>query len=327
MPSILTIRNDLDNVLQAKQSLMSVKTYNKYWRMVAENWDDKEELGKLYTKINKIKQSKVSKLKQELKALRDAGEINPNVKLNQSEEKLKDIYNNHYLSKFDNDEIIVKPTKKVKPVITEMKKFKNTISEWRFDNTQENNSSNQIINYAQPPIRQEFKKFKNISVVFSFVFTAKLPKNDEEDKEQFIEMPHTLHRFVILNESQIQETMNEVKTDIRNIFEQVAQQQRVSGLTDIKIKTMDVKISPYKPLRAGSYIPLDEFLTNKKCCINIQNEDDKCLMYCVLYHINQKSIKKDPQRVSKYKPYENQFDFSSIKFPASLHEVNKMETC
>ena len=47
-------------------------------------------------------------------------------------------------------------------------------------------------------------------------------------------MPHTLHRFVILNESQIQETMNEVKTDIRNIFEQVAQQQRVSGLTDIK---------------------------------------------------------------------------------------------
>ena len=147
MPSIQTIRNDLDNALQAKQSLMSVSTYNKYWRLVAENWDDKEELGKLYTKINKIKQSKVSKLKQELKALRDAGEINPNVKLNQSEEKLKDIYNNHYLSKFDNDEIIVQPTKKVKPVITEMKKFKNTISEWRFDNTQESNS-NHIINYA-----------------------------------------------------------------------------------------------------------------------------------------------------------------------------------
>jgi len=84
MPSILTIRNDLDNVLQAKQPLMSVNQYNKYWRLVAENWDDKEELGKLYTKINKIKQSKVAKLKQELKALRDAGEINPNVKLKQS---------------------------------------------------------------------------------------------------------------------------------------------------------------------------------------------------------------------------------------------------
>jgi hypothetical protein len=79
MPSILTIRNDLDNVLQAKQSLMSVNQYNKYWRLVAENWDDKEELGKLYTKINKIKQYKVSKLRQELKAMRDASEINLSV--------------------------------------------------------------------------------------------------------------------------------------------------------------------------------------------------------------------------------------------------------
>ena len=262
MPSIQTIRNDLDNALQAKQPLMSVNQYNKYWRLVAENWDDKEELGKLYTKINKIKQSKVSKLKQELKALRDAGEINPNVKLNQSEPKLRDIYNQHYLSKFDNDEIIVKPTKKDKPVITQMKKFKNTISEWRFDNTQENNS-NQIINYAQPQIRQEFKKFKNISVVFSFVFTAKLPKNDEENKEQFIEMPHTMQRFVILNEAQIRETIEEVKKDIGDLFEEVAQQQsKASGLTNFQIKTMDVKISPHKVLRAGSYIPLDEFLTN-----------------------------------------------------------------
>ena len=48
-------------------------------------------------------------------------------------------------------------------------------------------------------------------------------------------------------------------------------------------------------------------------------------MYCVLYHINQKSIKKNPQRVNNLKTFENQFDFSSIKFPASLHEVKKVE--
>ena len=110
MSSIRTIRNDLDNALQAKQPLMSVNQYNKYWRLVAENWDDKEELGKLYTKINKIKQSNVFKLKHELKAMRDAGEISPHVKLNQSEANLKYIYDNPYLSKFDNEEIITQPT-------------------------------------------------------------------------------------------------------------------------------------------------------------------------------------------------------------------------
>jgi lipocalin len=76
MSSIKNLRNDLDNVLQSKQSLMSIKRYNGYWYDIAEHWDNKEELNKIYAKINKIKQSKVSTLKQELKALRDAGMSN-----------------------------------------------------------------------------------------------------------------------------------------------------------------------------------------------------------------------------------------------------------
>ena len=103
MPSVRTIRNDLDNLLQTKQSIMTIKRYNGYWYDIAEHWDDKEELTKIYDKVNKIKQSKVTKLKEELKALRDAGEIDKNIKLNQSEAKLKDIYSNHYLKKFDNE--------------------------------------------------------------------------------------------------------------------------------------------------------------------------------------------------------------------------------
>ncbi len=92
------------------------------------------------------------------------------------------------------------------------------------------------------------------------------------------------------------------------------------------VKAVNVNISKYETLRGGSYIELDEFLKNKKCCINIQNEDDKCLMYCVLYHIHQDKIKIHPERVAKYKLYLNQFDFSKIKFPASLNEVIKVET-
>jgi hypothetical protein len=48
-------------------------------------------------------------------------------------------------------------------------------------------------------------------------------------------------------------------------------------------------------------------------------------MYCILYHINKDKIKKDPQRVSKYKPYLNQFDFSKIKFPTPIRDIPKVE--
>ena len=182
MSSIRSLRNDLDNALQAKQSLMSVKRYNSYWYDIAEHWDNKEELNKIYAKINKIKQSKVSKLKQELKSLRDAGEINPNVKLNQSEAKLADIYNAHYLSKFDNEEFFVKP--KSKPALTEHITFKNIISSIRFendDNVAWGRSSFRILNHTIPTIRKAMKDHHNLKVVFNFtlVMEHKGVKEDE----------------------------------------------------------------------------------------------------------------------------------------------------
>ena len=37
----------------------------------------------------------------------------------------------------------------------------------------------------------------------------------------------------------------------------------------------------YNPISAGSFIPLDPFLKNKKAIINIKNEDNECFKGCV----------------------------------------------
>jgi hypothetical protein len=134
------------------------------------------------------------------------------------------------------------------------------------------------------------------------------------DEENFVEVSHSSTPQTLFNVGEIQDCLSEVITETKSWITEF--QEKETGKIFRYVKFLSLGIGAYKPLRAGSYIPLDEFLSNKKCCINIQNEDEKCLMYCVLYHFNQKSIKKDPQRVLKYKSYENQFDFSSIKFPA-----------
>ena len=44
----------------------------------------------------------------------------------------------------------------------------------------------------------------------------------------------------------------------------------------------------YNPTRGGSYIKLPEWIANKKACVNIKNEDNKCLKYsiqCGIYKI------------------------------------------
>ena len=55
--------------------------------------------------------------------------------------------------------------------------------------------------------------------------------------------------------------------------------------------------------RGGSYIDSPKWLKDKKSTINLKNNDDKCFQHAVTLALNLDKIKKDPQRVSKIKPY------------------------
>ena len=55
--------------------------------------------------------------------------------------------------------------------------------------------------------------------------------------------------------------------------------------------------------RAGSYIGSPKWLKDKRLTINPKNNDDKCFQYSVALALNFDKIKKDPQRISKIKPF------------------------
>ena len=52
------------------------------------------------------------------------------------------------------------------------------------------------------------------------------------------------------------------------------------------ILKMDINMINYNALSAGSYIPLDKKLVDKKAIINIQNEDNECFKWCVTRALN-----------------------------------------
>ena len=47
------------------------------------------------------------------------------------------------------------------------------------------------------------------------------------------------------------------------------------------ILKIDISMITYNPLSAGSYIPLDKKLADKKAIINIKNEENECFKWCV----------------------------------------------
>ena len=61
--------------------------------------------------------------------------------------------------------------------------------------------------------------------------------------------------------------------------------------------------------RGGSYIDYPKWLKNKKATINLKNNDDKCFQYAITVALNHEQIKKDPQIITKIKPFIDQYNW------------------
>ena len=68
--------------------------------------------------------------------------------------------------------------------------------------------------------------------------------------------------------------------------------------------------------RGGSYIDSAKWIKNKKSTINPKNNDYKCFQYAVTVTLNHDKINRDPQRVSKIRPYINEYNWNDIDFPS-----------
>ena len=77
--------------------------------------------------------------------------------------------------------------------------------------------------------------------------------------------------------------------------------------------------------KGSSYIDSPEWLKNKKATINPKDNDNNCFQYALTFALNYKYIKKDPQRISKIKPFINQYNSKEVDFPSEQKDWKKFE--
>ena len=67
-------------------------------------------------------------------------------------------------------------------------------------------------------------------------------------------------------------------------------------------------------------------MKNKKATINlIHKKDNKCFQYAVTAALNYEETKKDPQRITKIKPFINKYNWEGINFPPEKDDWKKFE--
>ena len=73
--------------------------------------------------------------------------------------------------------------------------------------------------------------------------------------------------------------------------------------------------------RSGSYIDSPKCLKDKKSTINPKNNDHKCFQYAVTLVLNLDNIDNHPERISKIKPFIDQYNRKDIDFPSTSKDI------
>ena len=77
--------------------------------------------------------------------------------------------------------------------------------------------------------------------------------------------------------------------------------------------------------RGKSYIKSPKWLENKRTTINPKNNDCNCFQYAITVALNHQNIERDPQRISKIKPFFNQYNWKGTDFPSHQKDWKKFE--
>ena len=156
---------------------------------------------------------------------------------------------------------------------------------------------------------------------FSLVLKVEMTKGDGKTK---VQTPYFASKpFVILRPEDIDEAIEEGH---RNIDTQIDKWTcQGSGWVVTRVLCLYVNIAKYAPLKGSSYIELPKYLKKKEAIINVRNNDSKCLKWALLSALHPVEHGSHPDRVSKYKPYENELNFAGVGFPITLKDIPNVE--
>ena len=140
---------------------------------------------------------------------------------------------------------------------------------------------------------------------------------------------------VIYTRSDNEEFMNGSGTDevIKLLFESFLQkyeenlQEKMKG-SDFEFDGVNFLYYDFNKTslnRGGSYIDSPKWLKDEKSTINPKNNDHKCFQYAVTLALNLNRINKHPQRISKIKPFIDEYNWKDIDFPATSKDWKKIE--
>ena len=146
----------------------------------------------------------------------------------------------------------------------------------------------------------------------------------------YIDELHIMHtksdNIEIMNGIEAKDIINELfKSFLGRYQENLETKMRGSSFVFESVDLLYYKLHKISLNRGRSYIDSPDWIKKKKATINPKNEDNECLKYAITVALNHEKIKKDPQRISKIKPFIDNYNWKDIEFPSYSKDWKKFE--
>ena len=129
-----------------------------------------------------------------------------------------------------------------------------------------------------------------------------------------------------MNGSDTDEVIKELfKSFLQRYQENLQEKMRGSDFSFDGVNFLHYDFNKISISRGGSYIDFPKWLKNKKSTMNRKNYDYKCFQYAITLALNLDKINKNSQRISKIKPFIEEYNGKDIDFPSISKDWKKFE--
>ena len=145
-----------------------------------------------------------------------------------------------------------------------------------------------------------------------------------KDGVEQVELLFNSRMLAVYNLSDMDEIISEMIKHMKQQIENPA--LRDSKFVFDGVIGMNIDFHRLNLTRGSSYLPLPDWLAKKGAIINPKNSYMECFKWAVIAAMKWREIGDHPERISKLRRYEDNFDWNGIKFPASFRDIKRSKS-
>ena len=147
------------------------------------------------------------------------------------------------------------------------------------------------------------------------------------DANETREMHTKSDNITIISGAETQDIINKLFNTFRKRYQEVLEtKMRGSSFTFERIDLLEYQLHKTNLNRGSSYIESPEWIKNKGVTKNPKNtKDNNCFQYAIIAALNYQNIDHHPERISKLKPFMNNYNWKGKEFPSHSKDWRKSE--